>query len=348
VTKSKDFFDCSVVVISGGKPRIDLTIQTLNCINNQELQPREKIFVNHGHSEEIMKKISNSQEILKNWKVITFPINTYDPLNLDSLFKFTGPASLSAASSQYVFYISDDDIVDLNFFRRMSILISDRPEVIVASGLPVGIDRNGSKIYPPKGSWETRDKYEHGINVFRNIFKPDELYHPNPGHSYIIKRSFLEETRSTIFISGFPDISPLFQIVPKGLFAFDKEALMIRQNHTEQIHNEWDIYNTQFNLYIPWFKKMFKINCDIMKDIKYVNKKDLKLIKNYYRRQITRASFFSIKNRVPDFEPNRQIFRTPISLKLKYLVYILLTPVYSIRIIFKPGRLKIFIDRTIR
>ena len=60
----KSYFDCSVVVVSGGKPRTELTIETLNCINSQKLRPREKIFINHGHAENVMKEISNSQECI--------------------------------------------------------------------------------------------------------------------------------------------------------------------------------------------------------------------------------------------------------------------------------------------
>ena len=337
---NNDFFDCSVVVISGGKPRSELTIQTLKCINEQTLKPKEKIFINHGHSEDTMKKISKSQELQDSWNIITFPINTYDPSDLDSLFKFTGPAALAAASSKYIFYISDDDQVDTDFFKKMSVLINDQPEVIVASGLPVTLDDNGSVIYPAKGSWESRDKYEPGINVFRGIFKPDDLYHPNPGHSYIIKRNLLEEMKSTIFISGFPDKSPLFQIVPRGLFAFDKEALMIRNNHPDQIHNECDKKNIEVNLYIPHFKRVFKVHFETMKRIEGIKKSDLKLLKNYFKRQATRVSYFSMKNIVPDFDSKSQAFRIPFHLKLKYCINIFLTPLYSFRLIFKPGRLR--------
>ena len=340
--KATNFFDCTVVVISGGKPRVDLTVQTLKCINEQTLKPNEKFFINHGHTEETMKKLVASQELTDNWKIISFPINTYDPTDLNSLYKFTGPASLDAASSKYIFYIADDDLIGVDFFDRMSALINDKPEVIVASGLTVGLDHNGSIIYPPKGSWDRRDTYEQGISVFRNIYKPDELYQPNAGHSYIMQRSLLEETRSTIFIGGFPDISPWFQIIPRGLYAFDKEALMIRKNHAEQIHNDWDKNNNRINLYLPEFKKMLKLNLKVMKNIEGVHKADLMLLKNYFKRQATRACWFSIKNLVPDFDSNNQTFKTPFQIKLRYYINMLRTPVYSCRLVLRPGRFKKF------
>jgi hypothetical protein len=341
----KSYFDCSVVVVSGGKPRTELTIETLNCINSQKLRPREKIFINHGHAENVMKEISNSQELTKDWKIINFPINTYDPTDLDSLFKFIGPASLDVAISEYIFYIADDDKIDVNFFEKMSTLIEGKPGVVAASGLVVGISDNGNVVYPPKGSWDTRQKYEQGITVFRNIFKPDELFQPNPGHSYVIKRSSLNEVRSSIFKLGFPDITPLFQIIPKGIFAFDKEALMLRKKHIYQIHNEWDEKNIHTNLYFPYYKKMSRANIGVLKGIKGTTKSDLKLAKNYFKRQTTRSCWFSLKNRVPDFDANYKSNKTPFLTKAKYFLYMLQTPIYSFRLVVKPGRLKIYLDQ---
>lgn len=338
----KDYFDCTVVVVSGGKPRTDLTIETLNCINSQKLKPREKIFINHGHTESVMKKISDSQELTSDWKIITFPINTYDPTDPFSLYKFIGPVSLDAATSKYIFYIADDDKIHINFFDRMAVLINDKPEVIVAAGLAVGLGDNGNLIYPPKGSWDSRQKYEQGATVFRNIYKPDELFQPNPGHSYIIRRSLLEDVRSTVFTLGFPDLTPLFQIIPRGLFAFDKEALMLRKIHNDQIHNEWDRKNNEVNFYFNNYKKMLKINLEVLKRIEGVDKADLKLAKNYYKRLTTRSCWFSIKNLVPDLNSNNETFKTPFQFKIKYCLYMLKTPLYSLRLVFKPGRLKKF------
>jgi hypothetical protein len=341
----KNFFDCTVVVVSGGKPRTDLTIETLNCINSQKLRPREKIFINHGHTESTMKQISDSQELSKDWKIINFPINTYDPTDLDSLFRFTGPTALDAATSEYIFYIADDDKIDVNFFEKMFTLIEGNPGVIVASGLAVGISDTGTVIYPPKGSWDSRQKYEQGITIFRNIYRPDELFHPNPGHSYVIKRNSLNEVRSSIFKWGFPDVTPLFQIVPKGIFAFDKEALMLRKNHIYQIHNEWDEKNTQINLYLPHLKKMSKSNIGVLKGIEGITKSDLRLAKKHFKRQVTRSCWFSLKNVVPDFDSNLKSIKTPFLTKLKYLLYMLKTPIYSFRLFVKPGRLKIYLTR---
>ena len=329
-----------MVVISGGKPRLDLTIQTLKSVNGQSLKPKEKIFINHGHTQKIMELLFDSEQIGDDWKIISFPINTYDPKNLDSLFKFTGPASLDAATSNYIFYIADDDQISLDFFERMSNLINGELDVTMATGLAVSLDKNNSLIYPPAGSWSTREKYQRGIEVFRNIFKPDELYQPNPGHSYIIKRSILEEVRSTIFTFGFPDLTPLFQILPKGLFAFDKDAHMLRRNHIHQIHNDWDKQNNNSNSYILQFKRMAEININVMKNSKKVGKRDLALAKKYFKKQITRACWFSIKDTVPDLGYSKTKLRTNLRLKLIYAIYMLRTPVYSLRLVIQPGKIK--------
>lgn len=345
--KVKSYFDCTVVVVSGGKPRTELTIETLNCINSQKLKPREKIFINHGHTESIMKEIADSQELTNDWKIINFPINTYDSTDLNSLFRFIGPASLDVATSEYIFYIADDDKIEEKFFEKMSALLEGIPGVIAASGLVVGLSDNETLIYPPKGSWDSRQRYEQGITVFRSIFKPDELFQPNPGHSYVIKRSALNEVRSSIFNLGFPDITPLFQIIPKGIFAFDKEALMLRKNHIYQIHNEWDEKNTQINLYIPYYKKMSRDNIEVLKGIKDITKSDLKLAKNYFKRQTTRSCWFSLKNMVPDFNSNYKSIKMPFLTKVRYFLYMLATPIYSFRLIIKPGRLKIYLNKKI-
>ena len=68
-------FDCAVIIISGGKPRVDLTVQALKSINEQSMPPTEKIFVNHGHHEHIMEKLFASEQLDNNWKIINFPIS---------------------------------------------------------------------------------------------------------------------------------------------------------------------------------------------------------------------------------------------------------------------------------
>lgn len=345
VNKSENVFDCTVVVVSGGKPRIDLTVHTLKSINNQKLQPKEKIFINHGHTENTMQKISDSKELNSGWKIIGFPINTYDPNDPSSLYKYIGPASLDASTSDYIFFIADDDLVGVDFFERMSKLITNNTDVIVATGLAVELNEEGSIVYPPKGSWEKRDKYEHGISVYRNIYRPDELYQPNPGHSYIIKRRLLLETRDTIFTFGFPDLTPLFQIIPRGIFAYDKKALMLRKLHNNQIHNEWDRRNTELNFYLPHYKKMLELNLGVMKTIQGLHKEDLKLGKRYFQRLATRSCWLAINNVVPDIDSNYQTLKTPFWTKMKYFSHMIKTPMYSFRMIFQPGRIKKFLFR---
>jgi len=331
-------FDCTVVVISGGTPRPDLTIQTLKSINDQSLKPNEKIFVNHGHPAQIMNIFYDSKELESDWKIISFPINTYDADDIGSLYKYMGPAALDASNSKYIFYIADDDLINFDFLERMQKLINFDLSVTMATGLAVGLNDNNEIIHPPLGSWRSREKIQNGLDVFRNIFKPDELFQPNPGHSYIIERQLLDEVRHTVFTHGFPDLNPLFQILPKCKFAFDRDAYMIRKLHPNQIHNDWDKTNITKSIYIQQFKKMAEINLRVMQNIAGVQKTDINLGKNYFNRQTSRACWISIKNSTPDLELRNTNIKIKLRLKLIYFFYLMKTPIYSFRLIFQPGR----------
>jgi hypothetical protein len=333
-------FDCTVVVISGGKPRVDFTLQTLKSVNEQVLKPNEKIFINHGHSKDTMKKIHASQELTVDWKIIDFPISTYDPSDAHTLFKFTGAVGLKEACSNFIFYLCDDDLIEKNFFAKMSKLIEDEPNTVVASGLAVGLDEN-KLVYPPNGSWCIRPKYEQGIEVFRKIYSGDELYHPNPGFSYVIRKDLVEETKSTIFGFGFPDITPMLQIIPRGIFAFDKDALMMRKNHFDQIHNQWDINNVKQNYYKRANKLLLNTNLRVLASIKYTSKKDARLLKKYYAHQLSHRSWLAIWSEIPEYSFSTKVFqKSNMIYKIVCVMYMLRTPIYSMRIVIKPGRLK--------
>jgi len=90
---------------------------------------------------------------------------------------------------------------------------------------------------------------------------------------------------------------------------------------------------------------MSQLNLGVLKGIKGIEKSDLKLAKNYFKKQTTRSCWLGIKNLVPDFDPNYKSNKTPFHIRVKYLLYMLKTPIYSFRLIFRPGRLKIFLDK---
>lgn len=341
----KKFYDCTVVVISGGKPRVEFTVETLKSVNEQVLKPSQKIFINHGHSEVTMKQIYASKELEDDWEIINFPINTYDPLDVDTLFKYTGAVGMNLARSKYIFFLPDDDLIEKNFFAQMSKLTDEEPNTIVASGLAVGLDKN-KFIYPAKGSWCNRPTYEEGIEVFRKIYSGDELYHPNPGFSYVIRKDLLEETSSTIFGFGFPDITPMLQIIPRGIFAFDKDALMMRKNHFEQIHNQWDIDNVRTNYYHRANRLLLSKNLQVMTGIKFITKKDLRLLKKYYARQLSHRSWLAINQKIPEYALSKKIFKgSNMTYKIMCVGFMLKTPIYSMRVILKPGRLKKYLAK---
>jgi len=247
---------------------------------------------------------------------------------------------LREACSNFILYLPDDDLIEKYFLAKMSKLIENEPNTIVASGLAVGLGEK-NLIYPPNGSWCTRPKYEQGIEVFRKIYSGDELYHPNPGFSYVIRKDLMEETKSTIFGFGFPDITPMLQIIPRGIFAFDKDALMMRKNHFDQIHNQWDMANVKQNYYKRANKLLLRTNLQVMSELKNISKNDKRLLKKYYARQLSHRSWLAILNKIPEYSFSRRIFKkSSMIYKIVCFMYMLKTPIYSMRIVIKPGRLK--------
>ena len=292
----------SVIVLTGGPSRPHLTAKCIDSINSQSFPNIQKILVNNGRLHEDFNlilnpyqndSIYNNPSRLQDWEVIHFKDSKFDPDDHTSIWEAPGIAAMKIAKGKYSFFINDDDFLDTNFFLQMHNSFLKYPAATTAFGLPINyqIDKQ-TLIYPVKGSWEKRPEYEDGINVSYNWLKYDPTYHPNPGFSFICETEKVKRVEKTFFSGGFPDISPLIQIVPFGMTIFNKNALMYLGRHEKQQRHDWDNEHKLNLKYKKSFEKMLNLNLEALDNLSNKNSKLEKLVKNYFMFALVESSFY--------------------------------------------------------
>ena len=193
--------------------------------------------------------------------------------------------ALNIANGDLVFYLSDDDWVDKNFFNIITKHFISNHECISAIGRVRSFyNNNRIEDYPIKNQPTYMEGKDICIDKALNINKFDQS---NPGHSYVFKTDVLK------YYGGFSaplEIHQLFGVVAFGKSAFDKEAIMYWRRHQGQLNKllnkncyfEGDyilnlLNNNENNIISNW--------------IKYHGKNDAKKIENYFY-EIVLYSFY--------------------------------------------------------
>jgi hypothetical protein len=294
----------SVVVLTGGPPRSQLSAKCIDSINSQSYQNIQKILVNNGRPSTEMTQIIEFKSIdvvneaenrLQNWEVLSLKDSAFDPLDYTSIWKIPGITALNKVKGKYLFCINDDDYLDKDFFLNMSNLFLKYPDAITAFGFPLTYEVKSGKVSAPKfGSWVNRPEYEDGINVSLNWLKFDRSYHPNPGFSFVVQTKYVRPIQEMFFSGGFPDITALIQIVPFGKTIFNKNALMYLGRHERQQRNDWDEENRQLFTYQKAFTDMLAINLKALHKVRNTNIKLERLVKYYFIYSTVEAAFYAI------------------------------------------------------
>ncbi len=344
----------AVVVLTGGPPRFKYTAKCLESINSQSYTNIQKIIVNNGRPRNEFLKILDysptptqiqDSSILNNWEIINLEINNYNPNDYSSVWKIPGTIALKKITSKYFFCINDDDFLDKDFFLHIDTLFNKYPDAISAFGLPLDFfwESEEVKLYKSK-TLESRPECEDGLTLFRRAFTYEDSYHPNPGFSFVCLTEKVRPIAETFFSGGFPDYSPLIQIVPFGKTIFSKSSLMYLGRHSNQQRYTWDKENLMMNTYQRSYSDIVNINLIALNKLNKDNNFFQKIIKKYFKKVKFHMSFFILYGFVKElftFQKNRQF-----SLNLKFLTFhifcIISHPLMLLRImLIEAGKIRV-------
>ena len=215
--------------------------ETIKSIQDQTYQNLEIIISNNGAGQEITDFILETKKTDKRVKVITYEKNIFsydDPLEFCDVGYNN---ALKIAEGKYMFRISYDDKIALDYVERMVRLFDENPECISAAGLPIRIDIEGKVRLreireKSKRSHNLRPRYMPGHELTLDCLNPKggKMFGA-PGTIFAFRKDAL------IKYGGFhrsPELSNLTGIVPFGITGFDEEAIFYARSHSGQLNKE--------------------------------------------------------------------------------------------------------------
>jgi len=233
----------------------------------------------------------------------------------------------------------------------MNVLFNKYPDAISAFGLPLDYFWESGKIkYLYDETWKSRPECEDGLILFQRAFNYYDLYHPNPGFSFVCLTDKVRPIVETFFSGGFPDFSPLIQVVPFGKTIFSRNSLMYLGRHSNQQRFTWDKENLMMNTYKRSYADVININ---LKGLQKLNKHNVffeKIIKNYFSKVKFHMSFFILYGFVKElftFQKNQSLFLNSKFLPY-HIFYVISHPLMLLRVMLMETVRIRFLNRFLR
>ena len=207
--------------------------QAVDALFRQTYDNLEIILVNNGATEETVEYLHQVAASDRRVKLVHLQENQYshdDPLKLvDVCFN----AGLEAATGDYVWYQSDDDLIADDFAEKMVRLFEGNSDCTTAAGLPVSIDIDGQITEPSPRTSNHRPRYMPGRDLALGVVRGDRTLFSAPGSIFTIRREVLG--RSGGFHRAL-ELSHLYGIVPFGVTGFDESAHFYWRRHEGQLN----------------------------------------------------------------------------------------------------------------
>jgi hypothetical protein len=289
----------SVVVLTGGPSRTEMTARAIQSINTQSFGSIQRILINNGRSKEELNEIETFfgiQSSLQDWEIIQLGRNSYNPEDLTSLWGIPGEAVIDLLVGEFTFIQNDDDFLSQDFFERIDENFRKHPQALTAFGL--AIDWNWETLTASEreyGSWVDRPLIESGQKLFTRVHSGhNSSYNINPGFSYVCRTDYVKRAGSNFFRGGAPDYPSLLQIVPAGDTIFDSKAFMYLGRHANQQRNEWQQRQATEGIYYKGQEAFKRINLEGAAKTKTLTRENKASITKYFDECMTDAAIDSL------------------------------------------------------
>jgi glycosyltransferase involved in cell wall biosynthesis len=217
--------------------RLDYLRQAVEAMQRQSYRNIEIVIVNNGAVPEVLEYLKQLESREPRVKLVHFEKNQYsndDPMGIvDICFN----AGLKAATGEYFWYQSDDDLIAEDFVEKMVELFQENPACTSAAALAKSMDAKGNVLEEARTT-NFRPRYMPGhllalstLNHHRH--HSGSLMFDAPGSIFVFRREEL------IRAGGYHrdvERSHLYGIVPFGVTGFDETAILYWRRHEEQLN----------------------------------------------------------------------------------------------------------------
>jgi len=206
--------------------------EAVEALFRQTYENLEIILVNNGATPETVEYLHEVSALDTRVKLIHFKENQFSLDEPLKMIRVCFNAGLEAATGDYVWYQSDDDIIADDYAEKMVALFRENSDCITAAGLPVSIDVNGNVMSEEPRTKNIRPRYMPGHRMALDALRKGKMFSA-PGTIFTIKRDVL------VNAGGYHtavELSQLYGIVPFGVTGFDETAIFYWTRHEEQLN----------------------------------------------------------------------------------------------------------------
>jgi hypothetical protein len=227
----------------------------VEAIFRQTYKNLEIILINNGATEETIECLYEFEKIDERVKLIHFKENQYSPEDPLKMIAVCLNEALQAATGEYVFYQSYDDLLADDYAEKMIQLFQENPDCTTAAGISVSIDADGKLLetIALNQQGNCRPRYMPGHLLANSSMQGDSVFSA-PGTIFTIKRDVLIKS------GGYHrsiELSQFYGIMPFGVTGFDETAVLHWRRHIDQLNLQlsakgWLGIDETFSLLKDW------------------------------------------------------------------------------------------------
>tara|TARA_B100000795_G_C22770344_1_gene427571 strand:+ start:475 stop:1497 length:1023 start_codon:yes stop_codon:yes gene_type:complete len=237
--------------------------QALHNIRNQTYKNLEIIISNNGALPEIQNYIQSQAALDSRIKVIDYKKNIFDFNDPELRTFIICNDALKAATGDFFFYQSYDDLMALDYIEKMVKLFNEDDSCMSAAGLPISIYGDNKiaedELINRKSNLRPRMMAGHELVL---DFVNDGIFFSSPGTIFSFRTEFFRR------MGGFHrsvEIAQLFGMVPFGSTGFDESAIFYWRRGDFQLNKilnqqgqagvkEFYDFLKDFDLYERWLE----------------------------------------------------------------------------------------------
>ncbi|MDE2027048.1 MAG: glycosyltransferase family 2 protein [Candidatus Omnitrophica bacterium] len=215
--------------------RLGFLKESLAAMFRQTYQQLEIVIVDNGAIPEVYDYIMDLEKKDSRVKIVHFKENQYHIDQPHHMNRVCLDAALKAATGEFIFYQSDDDIISDDYVEKMVALFEDNPACTTVAGLVKDMDASGHLLPEGPRTANFRPRYMPGHLLAFSTLGRDwpSIMFCAPGPIFSYKR------KEFIQMGGFHpslEFSALWGIVPFGVTGFDETAILYWRRHEGQLN----------------------------------------------------------------------------------------------------------------